>query len=229
MPEIDQFTSVSFRNYKALRQYSISLGGFNILVGPNNSGKSTILEAFRILSEGMRKALARHPEFIDLPGRGSWGYRVPLDDLPIATENVFSDYDDSQPAVVDFRLSGGKRLELVFPEVNVCFLFCHTKGRPVRSASDFRREFRASVGLVPVLGPVEHDEPLYQREAARQALSTHRASRNFRNIWYHYPEQFDEFRELVRSSWPGMDIERPEVHQSRDRTLLSPNRRITGT
>jgi len=80
--ELLRFTSVSFRNYKALRQYSVSLRGFNVLVGPNNSGKSTILGAFRILSEGIRKALARNAELINLRGEETWGYRVPLDDLP---------------------------------------------------------------------------------------------------------------------------------------------------
>src|SRR5207247_5454427 len=100
MSDLHQFTSVSFRNYKALRQYSVSLTGFNILVGPNNSGKSTILGAFRILSEGMRKAASRNPEYLKLRGGDSWGYKVPLEDLPVATENVFSDYDDTNPAII---------------------------------------------------------------------------------------------------------------------------------
>lgn len=211
MSDVHQFTSVTFRNYKALRQYSISLNGFNILVGPNNSGKSTILGAFRILAEGMRKATARNPEFLNLREEDSWGYRVPLDELPLAMENVFSNYDDTRPAIIDFRLSSGNRLELRFPETNSCYMICKSQGRPIRSTADFKREYKASVGFVPVLGPVEHDEPLYQKEAARRALLTHRASRNFRNIWYHYPENFQQFRDLIRATWPGMDIDPPEI------------------
>lgn len=206
-----RFTSVRFRNYKAFRHYSVALTPFNVLVGPNNSGKSTILGAFRILAEGMRKARARNPEYITLPDGDQWGYRVSLEDLPVSTENIFNDYDDSIPATVDFRLSNGNELRLVFPEVGSCLLFCRPKSRIVQTTSAFRREYDASVGFVPVLGPVEHEEPLYQKEAARQALLTHRASRNFRNIWYHYPENFDRFRGLLRSTWPGMDVEPPKV------------------
>ena len=73
---------------------------------------------------------------------------------------------------------------------------------------------------MPILGPVEHEEQLFQKEAAREALLSHRASRNFRNIWYHYPEAFDEFRSLVRSTWPGMDIKKPEVDSSHEKPLL---------
>lgn len=217
MSEIHQFTSVSFRNYKALRQYSIALRGFNILVGPNNAGKSTILGAFRILSEGMRKAASRKAELLS---GTTWGYKVPLDDLPVSTENIFSNYDDSEPAIIDFRLSSGNHLELRFPEPNLCYLICKSKTRAMRTPSDFKREYAASVGFVPVLGPVEHDEPLYQMEAARRALLTHRAARNFRNIWYHYPEDFSKFKALIRSTWPGMDIEPPEIDSSSGKPIL---------
>lgn len=220
MSDQKQFTSVVFKNYKALKSYSISLTHFNVLVGPNNAGKSTIIGAFRILAEGMRKASARNPELIPIEGFHGWGYRVPLDDLPIATENIFSDYDVSQPATIEFRLSGGNKLELIFPEQNTCYLRCKTSGKPVRSPASFKNEFNATIGFVPVLGPVEHDERLFQKDAARLALLTHRASRNFRNIWYHYPEDFDEFRNLIRSTWPGMDIEKPEVHHNQEKTVL---------
>lgn len=84
----------------------------------------------------------------------------------------------------------------------------------------FKSRFDVQIGMVPTLGPVEHDEPLFQREAAREALLTHRASRNFRNIWHHYPDSFDDFRSLVQETWPGMDIERPEVDTTHEKPLL---------
>ena len=35
----------------------------------------------------------------------------------------------------------------------------------------------------------------FEKEAARLALFNYRAARNFRNIWYHFPEKFDDFPE----------------------------------
>jgi hypothetical protein len=70
------------------------------------------------------------------------------------------------------------------------------------------------------LGPVEHNEPLFEKEAARLALFNYRAARNFRNIWYHYPEHFETFRRLLRETWPGMDIEQPKIDTSRERPAL---------
>ena len=220
MREQEHFTSVRFHHYKAFRDYSISLNRFNVIVGPNNSGKSTILGAFRILAEGIRKARARNPSFVPGPHGRTKGYLVELQDVPVATENVFFDYDDSQPAFVQFRISNGNHLTLFFPERGACYLICETHGRPVTSTATFKSQYNVSIGFVPILGPVEHNELLYQKEAARLALLTHRAARNFRNIWYHYPEDFDEFRALIRFTWLGMDIERPELDLSHKKTLI---------
>jgi energy-coupling factor transporter ATP-binding protein EcfA2 len=215
-----RFVSVKFRNYKALKNYSIRLRSMNVLVGPNNAGKSTILGAFRILAEGVRKAASRSPEPVRIERKQVWGYRISLEDLPISTENVFTDYDDSEPARVTFGLSNKNELELIFPEVGSCILVARTGDLEVRSPSEFRRAFPVSIGYVPILGPVEHDEPLFQKEAARKALMTHRASRNFRNIWFHFPEEFDEFRGLIQQTWPGMDIEKPRVSEPGRRPKL---------
>jgi hypothetical protein len=89
-------TSVRFHNYKAFRQFSVSLSEFDVLVGPNNAGKSTVLGAFRVLSEGLRKANSRNAEFLQLPAGDTWGYFVDLRDVPVSLENVFHNYDDSE-------------------------------------------------------------------------------------------------------------------------------------
>jgi energy-coupling factor transporter ATP-binding protein EcfA2 len=205
------FTSVRFQNYKTFRKFVVPLGAFNVLVGPNNAGKSTVIGAFRILAEAIRRARARNPEYVDALHLKCFCYSVALRDLPVSTENVFCDYDDSDPAIIEFTISNGNRLKIVFLERDSCYLLCETLGKPIRNTTDFRREFDVSISFVPVLGPVEHDEKLNTDETARRALLTHRASRNFRNIWYHFPQEFESFRTNVRQSWPGMDVLPPEL------------------
>lgn len=215
-----RITSARFHHYKAFREFSISIDRFNILVGPNNAGKSTILGAFRILAEAMRKAKAKSPVFVEGPNGHVLGYEVNLEKIPVATENVFHNYDEDQLPLIRFRVSNGNHLILFFPRRGLCNLICETTGRAIKSPSAFRQQFGFEIGFVPVLGPVEHDEQVYQKEAAREAVLTHRASRNFRNIWHHYPEHFDDFRTLLRTTWPGMDIKPPEVDASHEKPLL---------
>ncbi|MHA6911096.1 AAA family ATPase [Ralstonia pseudosolanacearum] len=214
-----RIVSVKFVHYKAFSHFSLHLQEFNVLVGPNNSGKSTIVGAFRILHEGLRRARTRGPERVEVDRIATLGYKLSLEDLPVAAENIFHEYDDSRPASVEFRLSNGNLLKLYFPERGVCLLLAELKTGDVRTPKQFREAFDVDIGFVPILGPVEQHEPLFRKEAARLALQTNGASRNFRNIWRHYPEDFDRFRDLVQSTWPGMDIERPELGDD-NRTLL---------
>lgn len=208
-----RIVSVKFTHYKAFKNFSLNLQEFNVLVGPNNSGKSTIVGAFRILHEGLRKANSKNPERVVVDEIAMLGYRLNLEGLPVAAENIFHDYDDSRTASVVFRLSNDNLLKLYFPERGSCLLVAESKAGEVRTTKQFRSAFDVEIGFVPILGPVDQQEPRYQKEAARQALLSSGASRNFRNIWYHYPDDFDRFRELIQSTWPGMDIERPEVSE----------------
>jgi energy-coupling factor transporter ATP-binding protein EcfA2 len=214
-----RITSIEFKNYKAFAHYSVSLSEFNVLVGPNNAGKSTVLGALRILAEGLRKARSRNPEFVSGPIDKIRGYGLNLRGLPVSTENVFHNYDDSSPATVKFRLSNGNELLLFFPEQGVCNLIPQAS-RPLRSTTNFRSQFDVNVAFVPILGPVDHNERLYKAEAARLALLSPNASRNFRNIWYHFPEGFRQFRDTISATWPGMDIQAPEIINRDDESFL---------
>ena len=53
MPEKCHIKRVKYKNYKAFKSYTVKLKDFNVLVGPNNAGKSTVIGSFRILSEGI--------------------------------------------------------------------------------------------------------------------------------------------------------------------------------
>src|SRR4051812_1885509 len=86
---LHQFVRVDFSHFKAFRGFSLRLRHFNILVGPNNSGKSTILTAFRILAAALRKANTRRAEMIRGPQGRTPGYAIDLRPISVAAENIF--------------------------------------------------------------------------------------------------------------------------------------------
>jgi len=43
--------SIHFRNFKALRDATLPLGAFTLILGPNGSGKSTAMQALRFASD----------------------------------------------------------------------------------------------------------------------------------------------------------------------------------
>ena len=218
--DIHRFVRVDFHRFKAFERFTLRVRHFNILVGPNNSGKSTILAAFRVLAVALRRAMSRRPGPVRGPHGQTFGYVIDISSASVAEENIFFDYDDSEPASVRFTLSSGSSLNLYFPETDACILIAEGNEARPTSPSAFQRQFNCPIGFVPILGPVDHNEQLYQEEAARRALYNYTAARNFRNIWYHYPDPFEQFRILLRETWPGMDIDRPILDSSHEKPLL---------
>lgn len=216
-----QFTAARFHHFKAFKEFEFKIGQFNILVGPNNAGKSTILTAFRILAAAMRIATSRRATIIKGPSGKVLGHALDLRATSVAEENIFFDYNDDEAAWVRFKLSNGNHLILYFPEIGSSYLIPETaSGRTVDGPKIFKEEFACPIGFVPILGPVEHREPLYLKEAATRALYSYQAARNFRNIWYHIPDRFAEFRAALQRTWPGMDVEPPKVDTSHSKPLL---------
>lgn len=218
--EATRFTRVEFSRFKAFKKFNLSIEHFNILVGPNNAGKSTILTAFRILAAGMRRASSRKTEAIRGPSGLTHGYPIDLVSISVAEENLFFNYDDSEPAFVRFKLSNDNELMLYFPEQGSCFLIAESDGKTTHTPSTFKSSFNCQIGFVPILGPLEHHENLFEKEAARLALFNYRAARNFRNIWYHFPDKFEDFRAALIRTWPGMDVEPPQIDRSHGKPRL---------
>jgi energy-coupling factor transporter ATP-binding protein EcfA2 len=204
---------IEFSNFKAFSKYSVTLNEVNLAVGPNNAGKSTIIGALRTLDSAIRFARSRAPSRIAVDDITYIGYRIPDESVPISLENVQTDYNEEHSRV-DFSVSNGNSLALVFPNDGGCILIPSTGGQIIRSASDFKREFPVALVVVPVLGPIEHNEDRRERSTVVSALSTHRASRHFRSYWHYFPDEFESFAGLLAKTWPGMSIQPPEYNAS---------------
>ena len=128
---LDHYASVEFQRFKAFQSFRVDLRKFNVLVGPNNSGKSTIIAAFRILNEALRRAYSRKAELIAGPKGRIYGYPVDLRSAFVAEENLFFDYHDDEPAWIKFGLSSKNTLTLYFPEQGSCYLIADAQGKPL--------------------------------------------------------------------------------------------------
>ncbi len=204
-----RISSVQFSQFKAFRSYSLSLDRLNILVGPNNSGKSTIIGAFRALAAGLRIARSAKPAYHRIGQRQFYGYWIGGDALPISLENVSTDYQAGETKVI-FNVTNRRRIELLFQANSGCFLVPEVVNETVTTTAAFKRFFPIDLVVVPVLGPLEPREQIVERDTVIRGLATHRASRHFRNYWHYFPDGFSDFALLVSTTWPGLTISAPE-------------------
>src|SRR4051812_31090032 len=153
---------IEFSNFKAFSSYSLNLGEVNILVGPNNCGKSTVIGALRTLDAAVRLARTRAPSRVYIGETVAVGYRIPTESVPISLENVQTDYNGAESSVA-FKLSNGNVLNPVFPDDGGCVLLPHVDGVVVTTAAMFKREFPISLlscrywGQSSIMNPVARE------------------------------------------------------------------------
>lgn len=198
---------MTFDNFKAFEKFDLTLRKSNVLVGPNNAGKSTVISALRMLQEVLKTARSKSSS---LCAGNVYGWPISVSDLSISLENVHTELSDNDSSV-RLVFDDESALKLMFPYQGAPFLLAEGyETRQIRP-SDFRSQFPFSLHVVPVIGPVEHRETLVQEETVKRNLTSHRASRHFRSSWFHDPTDFDTFRERLKETWPGMDIAAPEL------------------
>jgi AAA domain, putative AbiEii toxin, Type IV TA system/AAA ATPase domain len=204
--------SVRLRNFKRFESFYLSARVANILVGPNNSGKSSILDALRVCQACLRYTGTRAPTPVNIPGVGIMlGYQLPLSSLPIPIANVTTNYNE-QDAVIEIRCTNGNSLVIRLHPDRPIFFYAETEKDKVGTSSLFRTAIPLDLIVVPPLGPFEEIEFVVQDQTVQRNEFSRLANRHFRNIWYRRGiEEWHEFQELVSSSWPGVEIKRPEL------------------
>ncbi len=211
MPDFP-FLRLELKNFRTFERFSVSLGKHNVFVGPNNCGKSSILDAFRILNSCYRFSRSSNPSLIEIEGEGvAAGYRVPDSSIPVPLANIARNYSDDD-AVVIFHHRNGNKLTIRLNSARQTRAYLVSDSEPPRTSSAFRRALPIDLVLVPPMAPLEEEELYVRDETINRNISNRLSSRYFRNIWYRSTdEEFELFQYQVRESWEGIDIHRPEA------------------
>lgn len=183
---------ITFRRYKAFNQYSLSLQSrTNVLVGPNNAGKSTAISIARLTSLILRTASRINPSISIRDGdRNVVGYPLALsriNDFPgYSDANVHHEFRDEE-ARVEAHFDSGARLYMVWPkpsrEVDPYFYFDYRVGMNAKRRKQVV-DHAPSIGVIPGLNPVEDQGDLLTENYVAEAAGSRLTSRHFRNSLY---------------------------------------------
>ena len=89
---------IQLKNYRCFEDSEISFRGTSIIVGQNNAGKSTVIEALRILSAVAQKF--KHTNYFPAPQHlgllaATKGLKINIDYLKIDVRSVVNQYKES--------------------------------------------------------------------------------------------------------------------------------------
>ncbi|MER7704808.1 ATP-binding protein [Kitasatospora sp. NPDC097605] len=178
---------LKLRNFKAFNVFSINFRQTSLLVGPNSAGKSTVLAALRLAEACLRLAKRVKPSVPNSHG-GAWyqTYPLPVRDFAALNESVRHNFRDSETSL-ELRWKNGCKLRIVWPEVvpyedapEPFFYLLDSTGNTPRTTAAVKASF-STIGVIPTLSPLEHEEPILEDSTVRKNLSGRLSSRHFRN------------------------------------------------
>jgi len=216
--------SLRIRNYRCFDDHTVDFGRATIVVGKNNAGKSTLIEAIRLVAVALKRfrnpVATPAPRWLDdfAPGNGQ---RLDLSRLGVQFENIFHRYGDP-PAILEATFADRSRLVLFIGAEGVGHaVFFSSRGRAIRARRDIGPDGLPSISILPQVTPLEKDERVLDTEYVKQNLDSSLSSRHFRNqLMVLRQDHFESFRDLVEQSWRGVRIEGLEIEATEKGNLI---------
>jgi len=196
-------------NYRGFEDHIVPFRPVTIVVGRNNAGKSTIVEALRLISiVGARyRGLTYRPptEWLDIPRR-DYGVSPSLRNIEIDFRNLFHQYREP-PAVVQASFSDGTSITIYLGERGrIHAVVKSERNEVVSSRTDAQRVKLPKVSIMPQVAPVAREEAVLTQDYVKSAISSPLAPLHFRNQLKVYYELFQDFQRIVEETWPGLRV-----------------------
>ncbi|MFE6359851.1 ATP-dependent endonuclease [Streptomyces sp. NPDC057806] len=205
------------KNFKAFESFHISFRDSSLLVGPNSAGKSTILTALRLAEACLRLAKRVRPSASNLH-RGSYylSYPVPTRDFAALSESIRHNFRDHETSM-ELVWKNGSKMRAVWPErrpyedePTPFFYLLDPAGNPPRTVAPVKAKF-STIGVIPTLSPLEHEEPILEVETVKKNLNTRLSSRHFRNQLRMLDNsgEWDDFMSFASPWLAGISLKQP--------------------
>lgn len=180
-------------------------------------GKTSLLTALRLSQTLLRYAYSRRAsevrEHNEVTVRG---YPASLRDYPSLSESVRHEFGEDE-TTVELKWASGAPMTTVWPderegESPVYFYLRRPDGYPIEAPAAAKKHFPL-LGIIPPLGPVEHEEAMLDDRYVRSNVETRLASRHFRNQLrlLHVHEEWCGFMEWANPWLGGLAFEAPAV------------------
>lgn len=217
--------SVRLKNYRCFDEHEIAFDKLNVVVGANNAGKSTLVEALRLLSLVTNRATSLTyrdpPDWTDLPLRER-GVSPSIGDIDLRGGSVFHRYGDP-PAIIIAHFSNGCMAKLcVGPNNKIFGVVFDPAGEVIKTKARAASVGIPRIAILPQIGPLLQNEPILSRDHVIRSMSSGLASRHFRNqIHFLDGEHFQDFRNMAEKSWHQLRVNSVSVEEGQSDRFLS--------
>ena len=210
------------KNFRCYVDSTISFNGTSILVGKNNAGKSTMIEALKIISSVTRKYQALRfiapPKWV--PGIESYGVSPNVENMNISDRGIFNMYGNPPAYIEAVFLNGTSIKAFVGEGLSIFAVLYDEDGCPIRNSREAKSVQIPQIEVLPQISAVLDTERVIKKSTVDGNRSTRLASRNFRNQLFYYSEAFPAFKNLVESTWEELRVNPVETYFEDDGRIL---------
>jgi predicted ATP-dependent endonuclease of OLD family len=217
---------LQLNNFRGFRDHTVTLAPFCLLVGQNNAGKTTIIEALRIISAAQARAATANfipaPNYLTAHVTGPV-YRISLNKIEFEHKTAHHRYEASSPAVITAHLKNNCRISVYIGEEEG-EVFCQlieANGQKVFNRSHSSSPKFDQTIVMPTIGQLVARERRLTDTYLKQNLNSRLAHRHIRNQMLDNPKQFRNFKDLAERSWEKLQIKRVYADRDDDGTFLS--------
>jgi predicted ATPase len=201
---------LNIQNFRCFENHTLPLSDLTVIVGVNNAGKSTIIEALRLVSVFANRAATltytSAPLWAGIRKYQSVGATVRLTYLEFNLTTLFHRYGPELAKITATFSEGHKIVVYLGPDGNNHALLFDRQGQHISSRQEARLAGFPSVRVLPQIGPLLRQETLLTSEYVERSMDSRLASLHFRNQLQLFDDSFDAFKQLAESTWKGLQI-----------------------
>ncbi len=218
--------SLTLQNFRGFSDHRIEFGPETILIGQNNAGKTTIIEALRVLSVAQMRVHSANligcPVWLDGFCQGA-GFKPSLETIDFDFENVQHAYAAEKPAIIKAKLRNNNEIH-IYIGTGSEQVFCQLRlgpNRIVHSRSDIRERTFGSTRVMPPIGSLLPREKHIAKGRLNRYLDGYLAYRHFRNQLWERPSDYRKFVKLLEDTWTTAKIHSFENDHGAERNQYS--------
>lgn len=203
-------TELHLHNFRGFADHVVKFAPMSVVVGANNGGKSTVIEALRLVAEVIDRLphgrFAAAPQKFQAIGVTEPGVLLTPERTGVRPATLFHRYSPP-PAKVTARFASGATVSICMVAHDaVLAVVSDIRGRPVSARTELRHVELPQVRVLPQIRPLEEEETTLKNQYVLQSLNSHLASRHFRNQLRFLNEYFPAFVRLFENSWRNVRI-----------------------
>lgn len=200
---------ILLENYKCYKSSKLSFKDITIIVGSNNAGKSTLIEAIRLVAYAARKF--RNATYKELPAdfglpKAQKGFRVRTEDIDVDLKCVLHQFEGSY-ARIDATFDSNDQIRIYANQDGAYACVFNANKDYVTSKAKAGSTKISPVQIMPQISPIREEEKRLSVDTVKNHMSTRLSSRHFRNELLLYRDSlFEQFRDLAQKTWDGLRI-----------------------